>query len=142
MKNNTALKKVLAIAGTAIVLAPFAFMIVTSVIVSIRTGLFRMDYLMPAEMIPLVLLGALMIFWAALLSKHHVKLIISTMAAAMVFWIGSIATAAVSGLASGATEPKGTVWVVVIAMIILYSLSAAGIGVEGIMVIRKLFRRE
>lgn len=131
----------MAITGTVIVLVPFAFMIRTSAIVSIRTGIFRMDYLIPAEMVPLVLLGALMIFWAALLSKHHVKLIISTMATAMVFWIGSMATAAASGLASGATEPKGTVWVVVIAMIVLYSISAAGIGVEGIMVIKRLFKK-
>ncbi|NMC57667.1 MAG: hypothetical protein GYA50_10645 [Eubacteriaceae bacterium] len=142
MKNNTALTKILAITGTVIVLAPFAFMIITSIIGSIRMGMFRMDYLIPAEMVPLVLLGALMIFWAALLSKNYLKLIISTMAAAMVFFIGCMVTAAASGLASGATEPKGTVWVVVIAMIILYSLSAAGIGIQGIMVIRKLFRKE
>jgi hypothetical protein len=142
MKNNTILKKVLAIIGTVIVLVPFAFMIVTSIVGSIRMGMFRMDYLIPAEMAPLVLLGSLMIFWAALLSKYHLKLIIYTMAAAIVLLIGSMVTAAASGLASGAMEPTGAVWAIVVITIILYDISTAVLGVEGIMVIRKLFKKE
>ena len=142
MKNNTVLIKTLAITGTVIVLSPFAFMIITSIAGSIRMGVFRMDYLIPAEMAPLVLLGALMIFWSALLSKYNLKLIIITMAAAMIFLIGSMVIAAASGLASGAMEPKGTVWAVVIITLILYGITTAGIGVEGIMVIKRLFKKE
>jgi hypothetical protein len=141
MKDKIILKKILAIAGTVIVLVPFAFMIITSIVGSIQMGMFRMDYLIPAEMAPLILLGALMIFWAALLSKYYLKLIISTMAAAVIFLVSSMAIASISGLASGAMEPRGLVWGIVVAALILYVITTAGIGVEGIFIIKKLFKK-
>jgi len=142
VKNKTVMIKILAVLGTATVLAPFVFMIITSIIGSLSIGVFRMDYLIPAELAPLVLLGALMIFWAALLSSYRIKLIISTMVAAMVFLALSMIIAAMSGLASGAMQPKGTVWAIVILTLILYGITTAGIGVEGIMLIKKLFKNK
>jgi hypothetical protein len=82
-----------------------------------------------------------MIFWAALLSKYYLKLIISTMAAAVIFLVSSMAIASISGLASGAMEPRGLVWGIVVAALILYVITTAGIGVEGIFIIKKLFKK-
>ncbi len=56
----------------------------------------------------------------------------------MAFLGGGQLHAIVGGLASGATEPVGWVWVIVIASIAPYSLALVVMGVTGILLARKV----
>ena len=56
--------------------------------------------------------------------------------------IGGQALAVVTGLASGAIEPAGWPWVLVIASLIAYTLTLAAIGIAGVLLLRDLFQHE
>ena len=56
--------------------------------------------------------------------------------------VGGQALAVVTGLASGAIEPAGWPWALVIASLVAYTLTLAAIGVAGALLLRDLFRRD
>ena len=58
--------KILAIAGTVLVWIPLLAPVLFSMIFSVKSGMFRMDYLMPAELFYFALLGGVLLLWAAL----------------------------------------------------------------------------
>jgi len=76
MGNKDSCTKILAILGSILVwlrlLAPFIFGIASL----IGDGMFRFDFLMPAELLPMELAGAGMLIWAAFRSRRYWKLII------------------------------------------------------------------
>jgi len=139
MENKSVFNKVLALAGTVLVWIPFIFMIVTSIIGTIAGHMFRVDYLIPAELFPVALIGSLLLLWAALKVHSQQKLIGWGLVAAIIFLFGGQALAVVSGLASGAIEPSGWAWATVLASIALYSLALIEIGIAGILLVRKLY---
>ncbi|HHV36056.1 MAG TPA: hypothetical protein GXX59_10900, partial [Syntrophomonadaceae bacterium] len=59
MQNRGVLTKVLAVAGTVLVWIPILFTIITAVIGTIYARRVRFDFLMPAELFPIALVGAL-----------------------------------------------------------------------------------
>ena len=71
MENRRILTKTLATLGTVLVWIPLLFTVVTSVIRTISTHILRFDYLMPAELFPIALVGALLLLWAA--QRAHSK---------------------------------------------------------------------
>ena len=98
--------------------------------------MFRFDYLMPAELFPVAFVGALLLLWAALRARSHQQLIGWGLGGAVVFLGGGQLYAVASGLASGATEPTGWPWALVIASIALYSLALIEMGIAGILLVR------
>jgi len=100
--------------------------------------MFRFDYLMPAELFPIAFVGALLLLWAARRARSHQKLIGWGFGSAIAFLGGGQLYAVVSGLASGATEPTGWVWALVMSLIALYSLALIEIGIAGILLVRKV----
>lgn len=137
--NKGILSKVLALLGTIMVWFPILFTVVTSVTRTIVTRILRFDYLMPAELFPIALVGALLLLWAALRARSQQKLIGWGLSAAVVFLIGGQALAIATGLASGAVEPTGWAWAVTIASIAFYSLALIEIGIAGVLLVRKLY---
>ena len=133
------LTRILAVAGTILVWAPIVFTVVTAVIGTISDHRLRFDYLMPAELFPVALAGSLLLLWSALRVRSMQKLIGWGLGAAIFFLISGQAIAVVSGLASGAIEPTGWVWILALTCIALYSLALIEIGIAGILLIRKLF---
>jgi hypothetical protein len=115
MRRTGALTKVLAILGTTLVWLPLLAPIFFSVLFFIRARLLRFDYLMPAELFPVALLGGALLLWAAVRAE-------------------------VTGLASGATEPVGWWPALVLASVAAYSLALVGAGVGGIGLLRDLLR--
>ena len=75
MDNKGVLTKVLAMVGTILVWIPILFTILTSVIGTMSTNVFRFDYLMPAELFPVALVGNLLLLWAAQRARYQRKLI-------------------------------------------------------------------
>ncbi|MDO8914902.1 MAG: hypothetical protein Q7W16_02315 [Coriobacteriia bacterium] len=69
MSKTGGLTKGLAIAGTLLVWSPIVAMLVTSIPGSVRSMRFRLDWLMPAELSPLVAVGAILLLAAVLLAR-------------------------------------------------------------------------
>ncbi len=141
MKRNNALIKTLAILGTVLVWLPVAAPLVMTRWARIGQEGFNFDWLIPAELSPIVALGAALVLTAALLSHSRRAWVvwgIAIMVAGIV--LGSV-IAQVSGLATGAVEPSETGWwMVVIGMIGVYVAGIVETGVAGILLTRDLFR--
>lgn len=139
MRHASVLAKMLAVVGTVLVWVPVVAPLVFTRWSSIATGHFNFDWLMPAELAPAMLVGGLLLLVAALMT--HVR-------RALVAWglgvaVGSIALGAilatVTGLASGATEPTGILWVALIGPIVLLVGAMIELGVAGILLTKDLF---
>jgi hypothetical protein len=139
MENRGVLTKVLAVAGTVLVWIPILFTIITAVIGTIYARRVRFDFLMPAELFPIALVGALLLLWAAQRARSQRKLIGWGLVSMAAFLFGGQALAVVSGLASGAAEPTGWAWALVVASIALYSLALIGVCIAGVLLVRKLY---
>ncbi len=132
------LTKILAIGGTIILWLPFAFMIITSIFGSIASGRFLMDYLIPAELFPVVIVGGLLLLWVSIRSKLMRKSIIIDFIVAVASFFGIQAIAVLSGLAYNLAAVGGFYWGLIIAVLVLYTLAALGLAIGGILLIRKL----
>jgi hypothetical protein len=130
------------VVGAVLVWFPILATGLTSVIGSIRSGGFRFDYLMPLELFPSVFLGCGLLLWAALRARLPHKFIGWGFAIIIALLVGGQSFAVVTGLASGETEPVGWVWTLVIASIVLYSLTLIELAVAGTLLIRDLLKPE
>lgn len=142
MNQRNALTRTLAIAGTILVWLPIAFMLLTSVIGSLRERTFLMDYFIPAELLPIVLVGSGLLLWAAFRARSRKRAIGGAIAVALGALPLSLLLAQVTGLASGETEPAGWQFVLVMAGIALYVMAVIAIGVGGVLLVRDLFTQK
>ncbi len=88
MQNKNAFTKFLAILGTILAWLPVVAPLFFGIVVLIRAGLFRFDYLMPAEGALLVLGGGLLLLWAALRARTLRALIGWTLGVAVLLLFG------------------------------------------------------
>jgi len=139
LKKNDILTKILAIVGTALVsltiLAPMVF----SVIRVLSGRIFLFDYLMPAELFPLALVGGTLLLWAALRAHLHQKLIGWSLGLSIASLFGSQLLAVLTGLASGETDAAGLPWALVVALLAAYILLLIVLIIAGIRLSRDLF---
>jgi len=139
MEKRDVLTKILAIAGTVLVWFPILVPVLLSVAI-IKERMFRFDYLMPAELFPAALVGGCLLIWAALRARSRRRLFSWGLGIAAGCLVGGQVLAVVTGLASGATEPAGWWWALVLASILVYSLALVVIGVGGLLLLRDLFK--
>ena len=142
MKHNETFTRILAWIGTIAVWLPIAAMLITSGFALIRLGIFRMDYLIPAEVFPLPLLGGLILYWASLRARSRRPVIGWGLLATVLMLVGSQVLAVVTGLASGDNEPEGVKWFLVVGMLILFDLSFVWLGIFGIKLLVDLYSKE
>lgn len=140
MEKKNGFTRFLAITGTAllwlVLLAPVAF----SIVRYSESGMLRFDFLLPGELFFLVLAAALMLLWSAW-RAHKLRAPIGwTLAAALVLLFGSQGIAVLTGLASGEHGPSGWPFIVVMGMLIAYDLAVLALAVEGILLVRELYR--
>ncbi len=140
MENKNTFTRILAVGGTVLLGLPLVAPLIFSLLLLARSGIFRFDYLMPAELFPLVLIGGGLLIWASVRARRRVNLIGGSMAAAFALLIGSQLVAMFSGLASGAIEPAGPWWVVSLGGILLYELALVAVFIGGVFLLRDLFR--
>jgi peptidoglycan/LPS O-acetylase OafA/YrhL len=128
--------KVITVIGTLLVWTPMALTVLTSAIGTIATGRLHFDYLMPAELFPAALAGAILLLWSAKRSGRRFRTIgISFIS--MLFFMGSIIVIpSVTGLASGDVPPSGMPFVVVMVCLALYVISQIAVGIGGILLWR------
>ena len=121
MEKKGALTKGLAVGGTALAWFPILATVLTAALGLIGERVFRIDYLMPAELFPFALVGGGLLMWAALRAHSRRELIAWGLAVAVGLLVGGQALATVTGLASGETEPTGWWWALVVVSLVLYT---------------------
>ena len=141
MEKKNVLTKILAILGTVLIWLPVLAPFLLGAGSLLRSGRFRFDYLMPAELFPIALLGGGLLLWASLRAHSHTKLIGWGLAIAVGLLFGGQALAVVTGLASGETEPTPLLMALVLGPILIYALILAAIGIGGVLLVRDLFKR-
>lgn len=141
-KQKSALKKIFSLAGTVLLLAPIGFMLITAIVGSIMSKQLLFDYLMLAELFPLVALGLVLLILASLLSHTFAKWFGWGAAAALAALAGGQIFATASGLASGALTQNSLAFVVVIASIVVYNLIVVVLAVLGIVLVKRLFQKK
>lgn len=140
MSKRDLFTKLLAVAGLTLAWFPMVAAVLTSVVSTARSGVFRMDYLMPAELFPAALVGGILLLWAALRAGMHVRSIAWCLGLAAVFLVASQLIAVATGLASGETEPTGWPMVLVVGGMAGYTLALVGLGVSGALLARGVLR--
>lgn len=141
-KQKSALAKVFAVSGTLLLLAPILFMLVTAVVGSIADNRLLFDYLMLAELFPLVALGLVLLVLGSITSRVLPKWIGWTSAAALILLAASMIFAQASGLSSGVQSMQSGAFVLVVIGIALYNVLILGIAILGILLVKKLFQKQ
>jgi hypothetical protein len=140
MGNKGVFTKMLAIVGAVLVWFPILAPVLLLMAGLLGEGVFRFDYLMPAELFPFALLGGLMMLWASLRAKVHLKLIAWGLGAAVVLLGGSQGLAVVTGLANGTTTPGGWALPLVLAALIGFIIALVAVGVGGVLLLRDVYK--
>lgn len=141
MKRNNALIKGLAIVGSALVWAPVVAPLVFTRWGDLGTERFNFDWLIPAELFPVVAVGALLLLTATLLAHARRALTGAGMGVSAAMIVAGMVLAEVTGLASGETEPVGLPWILVTGAIAGYGAGIVVTGIAGLLLIKDLFSR-
>ncbi len=140
MEKKNVFTKILAVAGAVLVWLPILAPFIFAVGALITRHRFLFDFLMPAELFLVALVGWGLLFWAALRARARRKLLGWSFGLAVAMLLGSQALAVVTGLASGEIEANGWQFVLVLAIFALYCLLLIVTGVGGILLLRDLFK--
>ncbi len=141
MKNQTILTKTLAVVGTILAWFPILAPIALGFWALFTRGRFLLDFLMPAELFLFGLIGSLLLLWAGLRAHSRWKLIAWGLGIAIVLLAGSQAIANATGLASGAIEPTGIRFILVLTVFAGFVAALLAVDVGGILLLRDLFRK-
>jgi len=141
MDEKRGLTKIAVSAGTVLAWIPIRAPVVFSVQRLMTRPFFRFDYLLPAELFPVALLGGLLLLWAAIRMRSRARLIGGGLAVATLLWVGGQALAVVTGLASGRTQ-LGSGWgALAAAWIGVYCLALPVTATGGALLLRDTFGR-
>jgi peptidoglycan/LPS O-acetylase OafA/YrhL len=139
MKKRDAFTRGLAIAGTVLAWFPIAAALLTSRLFGPHP---RIDYLIPAELFPLVVVGAIVLLWAARRLRSRSGLVALGLIVVIGAFVAVSLIATMSGLASGATriESAPAAWAGIVASLVAYVLAVLELGVAGVLLTRDSFR--
>jgi hypothetical protein len=141
MNRQTEITKVLAISGFVLVWFTILAPLVLGIISLVSGSGFRFDYLMPAELFVVALVGGLLLLWAALRVHLETRWIHWAFGIAFFTLLAGITLAKVTGLAAGKSGSEG--WLpIAVGLIIVYDLALVALGVGGWYLSRDLIRKE
>ena len=138
MEKNDAFTKMLALVGTLLVGIPIVAPFLFGALRFVRVREFLFDYLMPAELFPLVVVGGGLLIWSAVRARARWKILCWSFGIAAGMLICGQVLALLTGLATGRTEPNGFWWLLVLASIFLYSVLVVVLAINGILLLRGL----
>ncbi len=141
-KQKNALTKIFAISGTVMLWAPILFMFLTAIFGSIARKALLFDYLMLAEMFPIVALGLVLLIFTTLLTRTFRKWFGWGSVAALVTLVAGNMIAVASGLASGTTSESGPYFAVVITSIIIFNILVVALAILAIVLVRRIFQKK
>jgi hypothetical protein len=139
MQKTNVLTQVLAIVGTSLVWFPLLVTILFSLFFFVTEQVVHLDYLIPAELFPVALLGGVLLLWAAVRARLRVRLIFGGVVVAAATLAVGMAIAVATGLASGETDPGGWQQALVLVFLAANALALAVTGIGGILLMRDLF---
>ncbi len=139
MNNRGGLTKGLAVAGTILVFLPLLAPLFFGIMRFAQAGIFQVDYLMPAELFPLVLIGGGLLIWAAVRAHLRLKWLIWSLAAAVGLLVLSQVAAVLTGLASGRVEAVGLPWILVVGLLVGYVVAVGFLCAGGSLLLHDLF---
>jgi len=140
VKKNNRLIRIFAITGTVLAFLPMLATILTGAFISIARHRLRVDYLMPAELGLLAVIGGGLLLLTAILSRTHLKQILAIYLVMLFMLVGSQAIAVWTGLASGAREATGWPFILVIGMLVVYALLTVVLGLAGVQLSKDLIK--
>jgi hypothetical protein len=132
------LTRALSIVGTILVWLPLVAPVALGLARFVQAGRLQIDYLMPAELFIVGLVGSVLLLWAALRARSYRGLVAGSLAAAVVMLVAGLSVASLTGLASGAVEASGWRIVVVIGLLAGYVMALCVLGVGGVLLTRRL----
>jgi hypothetical protein len=133
MEKKDTLSKILAIVGTVLVWIPILAPVIFGLVSLAMDGIYRFDYLMPAELGILAFVGGALLLWGGLRAKSR---------QGIAAWGLGIAAGSIFILnAFGDVEPGSLRWAIAIGLLITYSLAIVVMGVGGILLWRDLFKK-
>jgi len=133
MEKKDTFSKILAIVGTLLVWIPILAPGVFGFVSLGMDGIYRFDYLMPAELGIFAFVGGAMLLWVAIRAKSRQGIIA---------WGLGIAAGTIAVLMTfGDVEPGSLEWAIVVGLLIAYSLVIVVMGVGGILLWRDLLKR-
>jgi len=135
------LVRILVIIGTILVWIPILAPIIFTILLLIKEGVFKFDFLMPMELFFLTIIGGILLIIATFISKSYKKPIIINFVILIIifFSIGLIAN--LTGLASGETEPTAFWFIFLIICTFLFIFINILLGIYGILLLRKVFKK-
>jgi hypothetical protein len=99
----------------------------------VMDGIYRFDYLMPAELGILAFVGSALLLWGAIRARSQQGIIA---------WGLGFAAASIAILfALGDVEPGSLRWGIAVGLLVVYTLAILGIGVGGILLWRELLKK-
>ena len=133
METKGTLSKILAIVGTVLVWFPILAPVVLGFISLVADGIYRLDYLMPAELGILVFIGGALLIWGAIRTRLR---------RGIIAWGFGLAAGSIAILISfGDVEPGSLEWAIAVGLLITYTLAIVVMGVGGILLWRDLFKK-
>ena len=134
MDKRDSLTKALAVAGTLLVWASILAPVVLGFISLGTDGIYRFDYLMPAELGPVIFIGGILLFWVAIRVKSQ---------RGIIAWGLGIAAGSIALLNTfGDVEPGSMRWAIVVGLLIVYSMSIVVMGIGGVLLWRNLYKKK
>ncbi|HWQ46221.1 MAG TPA: hypothetical protein VN376_05100 [Longilinea sp.] len=141
MPKINGLTKGLVIAGLVLIWLPILAPLFFAIVSLVTDGIFRLDYLMPAELFLSVFAGSGLLIWAAVRARTYIKWITWGLAAAIGLLFGGQGVALATGLASGEIEAAGWPFILTMGTMVAYDLAVIFIGIGGVLLARLVFKR-
>jgi len=130
VEKKDALAKGPAMIGTLLVWIPVLAPVILGFVSLATDGIYRFDYLMPAELGIMVFFGGVLLLWGAARAKSRQKI---------VAWAFGLATISMLILLTfGDVIPGSWEWIIAIGLLIAYSLAIVGMGIGVIFLWRDL----
>ena len=126
------------ILGCILVWLPFILPLIFAFISLAQSGRFLFDFLIPMEIFPVVIIGALLIVATHLIRKLPVKIVVGSFIGIILSLLFAMIYAELSGVASGKTDIVSFPGFLILLSLIIYYLSSIIVGVRGLSYLKKL----
>jgi len=140
-RQKSALSKIFGVGGALLLWGPILMMVLTAIVGSIASGTFLFDYMMLAELFPLVAFGFVLLVLTSLITHTYAKWFGWGGVAALIALSSGQVFATASGLASGEMAQSSFAFPVVIASIVVYDLVVVGLAILSLFLLKQLFRK-
>lgn len=140
MRNKILISKIISIIGTILIWIPIIAPIFFTLILLFIRKIFAFDFLMPMELLFLVIIGAIFLIATSIIMKYNWKTIGISFCIIISMFIIIQLIANLIGIVSGRTEITTIMYVIMITFVVIYIISLIILGISSILLVKKLFK--